>query len=163
MDLVNPRTYLSAAAFQAQCNDYDLSSYSASQLQELLVRASGAIDAYLHRTLLATEVVERKYGDGSNTLYLGRHPIIYVKRIEYVLPGMQGFQVPVSQILIDYNTGEELNYTPLVFQGLGQTTVFPRGAPVDITYGYGMGYAVPAPAFVLGAAPLPGGTPLAPG
>jgi len=163
LDLVNPRTYLSVAAFQAQPSDYDLSSYSANNLQDLLVRASGVVDAYLRRTLLATQVTERMRGDGTNTLFIGRHPIIFVKRIEFVLPGMQGFQLPVSQILVDYNTGENLNYTPLVFQGMGLTVAFPRGAPFDITYGYGMGYAVPAPAFTTQDVTPQAGTPLAPG
>lgn len=163
MDLVTPRTYIPTEVFQKMPNDYDLTPYTSVQLQGLLVRATGSVDAYMKRTLLATEVTEQKVGDGSNLMYIDRFPIIYIKNIQFVLPGMQGYQVPVSQILIDYNVSELLNYTPLVFQGIGLTTVFPRGTPITITYGYGMGYAVPSPSFTTKDVAPTTGTPLAPG
>jgi hypothetical protein len=161
LDLVSPRLYLPVATFQAQPNDYDLSSYTNAQLQDLLVRASGVVDSYLRKTYLATEITERLEGDGSNRIHLGRYPIIYVRSIQFVLPGMAGFGVPISQLLVDIDKfGEIINYTPLIFQGLGEVTIFPRGVPVDICYAYGYGYALPAPAFTMTDVALPGNTSL---
>jgi hypothetical protein len=156
MYLFNPPLYLSLAAFKAQGNDYDLTPYSDAQLTDLLVRASAKADSIMHRSYQPQEISERFYGDGSNSLIIDRAPLAYVKQIQFVQPGMVGFNIPVSQILIDYRTSEALQYTPLTFIGQGYTTTFPRGTPVDILYAFGYGVAIASPAFTL--ADLPVGT-----
>ncbi len=145
MILANPPSYLTAAQFQAQANDYDLSSYTSTQIQDILNRATGKADAIMRRSLLATERVVRVYGDGSNKIELNAHPLIYVKKIEIVVPGSNGPIIPVDQVLIDFTSGSLLEYTPMYYNGAGYFARFPYGVPIDITVGTGYGYAVASP------------------
>jgi hypothetical protein len=147
MFLVNPQTYLSVNQFKSQANDYSLTAYTDAQLQDLLVRASGRVDAILRRSFQPQRQTIRYLGDGSNILMLRERPIIYVSRIQFVLPGMVGFSVPVNQMLIDYQQGEVLEYTPLMFQGLGYASIFPRNMPIDVTLAWGYSFPIPPPSW----------------
>ena len=152
--LISPASYISIDDFKTIPNDYDLSSYTDVQLSDMLVRASGMADAILKRSLLATEVSERFYGDGSNTLSLRTRPIIYVRKMQFVQPGIAGFIIPLDRVLIDSIRGEIVQYSPLELQGIGYISVFPDGLPIDITFGYGYGYnPVVAPSWTYADAP----------
>ena len=97
---------------------------------------------------------------------LRKFPLLYVKHVQLVLPGMTGWQLPAQQILIDYNNGELKIYTPLMFQGLGYASVFPEGMPVDVTLGWGYLAAVnptTAPAWTSQDVSVSGGPGLTPG
>ncbi len=140
MLLVNPPSYITPSDFQSMPIDFDLSSYNTTQIQDILTRASGAVNAYLRRSLLATERTVRFYGAGSNSLALDERPILYVKKIQFVQPGASGYILPVQYVLVDGLKGELVLYSPLELQGVGEFAVFPRGLPLDITYGVGYGY-----------------------
>lgn len=150
MFLQTPATYLSVATFRAQPNDFDLSSYTDSQLQDILVRASGSADSYMRRSYRPQEITEQFEGDGTNLLDLRNNPICYVKSAQLVMPGFAPFALPLGEIMIDYQRGTIRSWSPMIFQTLGVANVFPRnGLPIVITYAYGFGYPIPAPAFTL--------------
>jgi hypothetical protein len=158
----NP-SYLTAAQFQAMPLDYDLTSYDAGQIQDLLNRASGTADAFMRRSLLAKERTVRYTGDGSNKLELRESPILYVKRLQLIVPGSYGAIIPPNQLLIDYQSGSVINYTPVyLMQGLGYYSMFPSGCPIDVTLAYGYGYsATTAPSWSAvdsGSGAIPAGT-----
>lgn len=163
MYLQSPQTYLSVANFQAQPNDYDLSGYTASQLQDLLTRASAVADSMMGRSFLPQEVTEVFTGDGTNVLSLDiLGPIIYVKSVELVLPGFAPFQLPIGELFVDYQRGNIRSYSTLIWRSLGVSSVFPKNnLPIVVNYAYGKGYPIPAPAFTIEAGPQ-GGT-LTPG
>ena len=149
MQLVNPPSYITPADFQSMPLDFDLSNYSTPQIQDILVRASGAVNAYLRRNLLANERTVRFYGSGTNALELDDRPIIYVRKIQFVQPGSSGYILPVQYVLVDALKGELVLYSPLELQGIGEFAIFPRGLPMDVTYGVGYGYdATTPPSFV---------------
>lgn len=136
----NP-SYLTAAQFKAQPNDQDLTAYTDAQLQDILNRASGYADAIMRRSLLARERTIRYTGDGSNKLELRENPVLYIKRLQLVVPGSTGALIPPNQLLIDYQSGSVLNYTPVYLMGgIGYYAMFPAGCPIDVTLGYGYGY-----------------------
>lgn len=159
MFLQSPQTYLSVADFKAWPNDRDISSYTDSQLEDILVSASATADSIMGRSYLPQEVTEYFEGDGTSKLSLDiLGPIIYVKNVELVLPGHAPFELPLSQLLIDYQRGTIRSYSPLVWQTFGVSTVFPRNnIPIAVTYAYGKGYPVPAPSFSLSTGPQGGG------
>lgn len=151
--LISPPTYLSSSSFAASLtgttaanSDYDLSSYSTAQLDALMVAATGIADSMMRRSLLPEERTKRLYGRGTNRLDLLDAPIIYVRKLQIALPGASGFAIPASQCLIDYETGELLQYSPLTFVGIGYSTIFPTGTPIDVTLATGYNFPIPAPA-----------------
>ena len=152
--LVSPASYISIDDFKTIPNDYDLSTYTDVQLEDMLVRASGMADSIMRRSLLATEVTERLYGQGSNSLTLKNRPIIYVRKMQFVQPGVAGFIIPLDRVLIDTIRGEIVQYSPLELQGIGYISVFPYDLPIDVTYGYGYGYnAITPPAWTYADVP----------
>lgn len=140
--LVDPPSYITSNQFRSMANDYDLSSYTDSQLQDMLNRASGQADALMRRSLLAQERTRRYIGNGTNRLDLKFNPLLYVKRLQIVIPGISGPIIPIDQLLVDYESGEILEYTPLTFEGQGYFSRFPNDIPVDVTLAYGYGYGV---------------------
>ncbi len=151
MLLNNPATYLSVAAFQAEANDYDLSTYTSTQLQDILVAASSTADSIMRRSYQPQEVTEQIYGNGTNTLNLANVPIAYVKSAELVMPGFAPFQLPLGELFYDYQRGTIQSFSPLIFQSFGVANVFPSGLPIVVNYAYGWGWPIPAPAFTLSA------------
>lgn len=137
MLLAKPPSYITTEQFRAMPLDYDLSSYTDPQIQDILNRASGAADALMRRSLLARERTMRYIGDGTNKLELRENPLLYVKRIQIVIPGSIGPLIPLDQILIDYQSGSVLQYTPLLWEGQGYFARFPDDIPVDVTLAYG--------------------------
>jgi hypothetical protein len=158
--LANPASYLTAAAFKAMPLDYDISSYTDAQLQDVLVRATGFADAIMRKTWLYRERVIRLFGDGTNRLEIHETPLLYIKKVQIVIPGSSGPLIPVDQILIDYTSGGLLEYTPMLWQGQGYFAVFPHGVPIDITVGTGYGFVYSPPVVTLADTSGPG---LAPG
>lgn len=159
MVLVNPATYLSVATFKAQPNDFDISGYTDTQLQDILVRASGKADGYMRRSLLPTEVTKQFEGYGTNTLDLESTPICYVKTAQLVMPGFAPFALPLGQLQIDYERGVLRTWSPMIFQTLGVANVFPKNSlPILITFATGYGWPIPAPSFTLTEASNSGGT-----
>lgn len=159
MFLNSPATYLSAAAFRAQPNDYDLTAYTDAQLTDMLVRASGSADSIMRKSFQPQEVTEFFEGNGSSVLTLRRAPLIYVKNVQLVMPGFAPFALPLSQLIIDYMRGSIRSYSPLVFQSIGISNAFPRNGlmPLMVNYAYGLGYPVAPPSFTLSNAAV-GGT-----
>lgn len=147
--IANPATYLTQAAFRAQGNDYDLTSYTDPQLSDIVVRASAKADSIMRKSYLLQEQTIRYKGDGSNLIELGVRPIVYVKKAQIVIPGTRGPLIPTDQILIDYASGSVLEYAPMLWQGQGYFARFPRDVPVDFTVGYGCGYAVTPPSVAI--------------
>jgi hypothetical protein len=135
-------SYLTVAQFTAQANDYDLSPYTNSQLQDLLNRASGKADSIMRKSYLAQRKTQRYIGQGTNNLELQHWPIISVERVQIIVPGTQGITLPVNEILIDYGAGSMYEYTPLYWMGAGYLTMFPDKTPIDVTYTHGYGYSV---------------------
>lgn len=157
MFLNNPATYLSLADFKAQANDYDISGYTDSELTDILQRASGAADSIMRKSYQPQEVTEYFEGNGTNLLMFCQSPIIYVKSVEFVMPGFAPFSLPLAQLLIDYQRGSIRSYSPMIFQGLGVANFFPRGGlPIIAQYAYGLGYPIPAPSFTLSDAAASG-------
>ena len=148
MILASPPSYVTAATFLAQATDYDFSSYSNSEIQDALNMASGKVNAIIRRNLLAREITEEFFGNGSRSLNLGVFPIIYVKQMQFVQPGLQGFTIPLNRVIVDSLKGTIEQYSPLVLQGVGYVSVFPEGTPVAITYASGYGYGpLPMPVY----------------
>lgn len=159
--LVSPASYLTEAQFRAMPLDYDLSSYTDANITDLLVRASGAADSIMRRSLLATERTKRMTGDGTNTLTLNDHPILYVRKIQFFQPGVTGFTVPLSYFSVDTITGRITQYAPIALTGIGYLPYFPQGLEIDVTYARGYGYnPIVAPSYSLSDAQ---GSGLAPG
>lgn len=158
--LVNPASYISLAAFKAQANDYSLAGYTDAQLTDLLQRASGQADGIMCRSYIPTEITEEFEGVGTNTIIIGNAPLIFVKSVQLVMPGFAPFTLPVGQLLIDYQRAEIRSWSPLIFQSLGISTVFPRsGLPIIIDYAYGFGYAIPPPSWTLTSGGIVGSLP----
>lgn len=134
-------SYLTPAQFLALPNDYDFTSYSTPQIQAMLTAASGHADSIMKKSYLAQEGTIRYTGTGLAHIELEEKPLLYVKRVQIALPGAQGLIFPANQLLIDYEQGSVLDYTPLYWQGvLGY--VFPKGIPVDVTCAWGYGLTV---------------------
>lgn len=162
MLLANPPSYMTAAQLKAIASDFDLTTYTDAQLQDMLNRASGYVNSILRRNLLAQERTQRIYGDGTSRFQLDKRPILYIKRMTIIQPGAVGFAIPISQLLIDYDSGEALQYTPMLWLGQGIAALFPNDCPIDVTYAYGYPASpiVKSPAFTTADVP---GTGLAPG
>ena len=145
MILTNPPTYVTVAQFRAMASDYDLTLYTDAQILDIVTRASGTADGLMRKSYLAQERTIRYMGDGSNKLNLYERPLLYIKRCQIIVPGTSGLQIPVDQLLIDYDSGSVLEYTPLLYQGQGYFARFPENVPVDFTIAYGYGLAALAP------------------
>lgn len=160
MLLASPPSYITTEQFRAMPLDYSLTDYSDPQIQDILNRASGAADAIMRRSLLARERIIRYIGDGTNKLSLDKNPILYVKRVQIVIPGTTGMLIPTDELLIDYQAGSMAEYTPLLWQGQGYFSRFPADTPVDVTIGYGYGSnIVSSPTWTSADASGPGLTP----
>jgi len=96
----------------------------------------------MRRDLLAKEETIRYYGNDSNRINLYAVPVLYVKRVQIVVPGTTGISIPIEQLLIDYQDGEAVEYTPLLWMGAGLTTIFPHNVPIDITLAHGYGASI---------------------
>ena len=138
--LVNPPSYLSVETFQSMANDFDLSSYSSAQLQQKLCAASDWANSIMQRDLLAQEQTIRFIGDGTDRLDLGKALVLYIKRAQIVIPNAQGYSIPINELLLDYQTGDAFEYAPLYWAGAGYRSMFPNGAPIDVTLAWGYGY-----------------------
>ncbi len=148
MIIASPPSYLTAATFLAMPNDYDLSAYTSTQIQDVLNRASGTANSIMRRNLLAQELTEDFFGNGTRTLALNASPIIYVRQMQFVQPGLQGFTIPLNRVVVDTLKGTIDQYSPLVLQGVGYISAFPAGTPVAITYARGYGYGpMPQPVY----------------
>lgn len=162
--VAKPPTYVSLAQLKAMALDYDLSSYTDSQLLDILCRASGVADAMMKRSLLCTEKTEMLYGAGSNVLELGDGPIAYVRLMQFVQPGVSGFIIPTNRVLIDALKGEIVEYSPLQLQGIGYVSIFPLDLPIAVTYGRGYGFnPITSPLWTSVDAPAVQGSSLPPG
>jgi hypothetical protein len=158
--LVNPATYISLATFEGIALDYSLTGYTATQLTDLLVRSSGVVDSFLCRTYLPTQMTEQFEGVGTSEVNIGTHPIAAVNSVQLVMPGFAPFALPVGQLLIDYQRGIIRSWSPIVYQSLGISTVFPRnGLPIVMQFISGCGYAIPPPTFTLSSAGVNGTIP----
>jgi hypothetical protein len=147
-------SYVQVADFKAMPSDYDLTGYQDPQLADLLTRASGAANALMKRNLLAQQRTEVFDGEGSNILTLGTSPIIYVRQMQFIQPGITGFVVPTNRVLIDGRKGHIITYSPLELQGVGFVSIFPAGIGFSVTYGVGYGYnPTAAPAWTSQDAP----------
>lgn len=135
-------SYMSAAQFAAMPSDNSdiLSTYTSPQIQSMLTAASGIANAIMRRNLLATERTEVFDGEGSNILSLGTRPVIYVRQMQFVQPGISGFVVPSNRVLIDGRKGEIVTYSPLELQGIGYVSIFPVGIGFSTTFAAGYGY-----------------------
>jgi hypothetical protein len=161
--LVNPPSYMTTAQIRATSLDYDISSYTDGQVQDILNRASGKVDAIMRQSLLATEYIRRLYGTGSNVLSLGCRPIVAIRKMQFTQPGLSGFIIPLNRVLVDAIRGEVVIYSPLALQGVGYVSIFPLDLPIDVTFTKGYGYnPYVAPAFSFADAPA-GQTNLTPG
>jgi hypothetical protein len=138
--LLSNQSYVTVADFKLMPLDYDLSDYTDAQIQDILVRASGAANSIMRRSQLAEERIDTFYGDGSNIMPIGRRPLLYVRQMQFVQPGIVGFVVPPNRVLVDYTKAQIVQYSPLELQGVGFVSVFPDGLPIAITYGWGYGY-----------------------
>jgi hypothetical protein len=137
-------SYLTATQLKALPSDYDLSGYTDAQLDSMCVAATGYADSYMRRSYRAQERTIRYYGSGESFLQLEEKPLLYVKRVQLAIPATQGAILPTSQLLIDYEAGAMLSYTPMYWQGV-RGYVFPRNVPVDVTQAWGCGYSVAKP------------------
>lgn len=151
MFLQSPASYITLADLKADTT-LDLTDPKGNPvpdaiLSELLEEHSGAIDAYIKQSFLAQEQTVRLQGNGSNLINLGRRPVIYIKQVKIVLPTTAGFEIPLQSLLVDYQHGTLKNISPLVFQGIGVTSLFPRGIDIDVTMAWGLNYPIPAPTF----------------
>jgi hypothetical protein len=149
--LQSPASYVALADLKADTT-LDLTDRNGnlipdSVLSEFLEDESGNIDALIGQSFLPQEEKLRFFGAGNNFLTLSRSPIIYIKQVKIVLPNSVGFDVPVQSLLVDFQMGTLQNMTPLTFQGVGITTIFPKDLPIDVTMAWGRGYAVPPPSF----------------
>ncbi len=151
--IANPPSYITAAQLRAMPLDYDLSSYTDPQLQDICNRVGGMIDAELRRSLLAQERNLCIYGTGQNTLELGVRPVIWVRELRLIQPGTSGYVIPISQTMIDYERGEVTLYSPLELQGIGTVSIFPRNVPILAVVASGYGVAVSAPTWAHADAP----------
>ena len=57
--------------------------------------------------------------------------------VSIVLPGQALFPIPLTQLVVDAQKGEIINYTPLMFQNLGYATIFPAMLPLLVRYTFG--------------------------
>ena len=57
--------------------------------------------------------------------------------VSIVLPGQAYFPIQLTQLVVDAQKGEIINYTPLMFQNLGYATIFPAMLPLLVRYTYG--------------------------
>ena len=143
--LVSPPSYITSDDFLNMPLDYDLSAYNDDQISDLLVRASGIADAYLRKTLLATERVERFRGSGNSKLALHNRPILYIKQMQFVVPGLVGQTIPLDRVNIDYERGEIEVLRAMALESIGYEAFFPERVPIDITYAWGYGFNPYAP------------------
>jgi len=167
MLLVTPASYLTLAQLKGD-ETLDLTTrtgtaISDATLNDWLEETSGQIDANIGQSFLPREETLRRYGNGSNFLSVGAYPLIYVRQVKIVLPDGVGFDVPTQSLLVDYEAGTLQNMTPLAYQGIGLTTLFPLGIPIDVTCAYGVNYAVPPPTFTTAPTLIGVQTPLSSG
>ncbi len=164
--LAQPPSYLSLADFRAGASGVVaglVASLSDPQVQAILNAASGVADAIMRRSLLAQEVTVYRRGDGSATLELNRSPLIYVRQIAFAQPGLGGYVIPTQNILIDYQSGGLVTFTPLLLQGIGYVARFPRDIEMAVRFAYGYGYTLPEPAWSSNDTTVYGAASLAPG
>jgi hypothetical protein len=165
--LSSPASYLTLAQIKAD-ETLDLTTrtgaaISDATLADWLEETSGEIDAIIGQSFLPREETVPCWGNGSEFLSVARSPLIYLRQVKIVLPNTVGFDVPTQSLLVDYDAGRLQNMTPLTYQGVGVTTLFPRGLRIDVTCGWGVNYAVPPPTFIatphggLGVTPLASG------
>jgi hypothetical protein len=64
--------------------------------------------------------------------------------IQIILPGGSVFPIPVTQLVLEPEQGTVQNYTPLMFQQLGYSTIFPKNVPLKAQYTAGYLYPFPA-------------------
>lgn len=150
MFLNNPATYLSVSDFKSQANDYDLTPYTDSQLQDILVRASGTADSIMRRSFQPQEKTDFYEGNGTNFLVMTNAPLIYVRNVQLVMPGFAPFELPIGELLVDYERGSIRSYSPMIWRSIGVSTAFPRNViPILVNYAYGAGWPISAPSFTL--------------
>jgi hypothetical protein len=151
MFLTSPASYVTLADLKADTT-LDLTDRLGNPipdpiLNDLLEENSGQVDARIGMSFLPQEQKIRIQGNGSNWLFLNRKPLLYVRQVKIVLPNSAGFDVPIQSLLADHQAGFLENMTPLTFQGIGITTLFPEGLPIDVWCAWGLGYVIPAPTF----------------
>ncbi|GAC1387978.1 MAG: hypothetical protein NVSMB31_01210 [Vulcanimicrobiaceae bacterium] len=166
--LANPATYIAPSDFMAQRHPDDIQAQlldmGAAQVTDLLVRASGAADGLMRRSLLAREVTELFDGTGSREMELERRPVIYVREISYAQPGLANIVIPSSNLLIDYERGVLTTYTSVILPDGGLYARFPRNARIRVSFAYGYGFTIAQPVFTLADSVFPlAGTRLNPG
>jgi hypothetical protein len=122
---------------------------STDTLNGWLTEHSGEIDALIGQSFLPQVETIRIYGQGSTFLRIPRTPIIYILQAKIVLPNSVGFDIPVQSLLVDAWSGMLQNMTPLTFQGVGLTTLFPDRAPIDVTVAFGIGWPCPPPTYTV--------------
>ena len=151
--LVSPAAYLSVNDLKADptldLTDRNGVAIPDAQLAEMLEEAAGEIDAVCGQSWLARERTYRVHGDGTSRLRLPDAPLIALRQVKIVLPTTSGFDVPLSALLVDYEHGLLENVSPLLFQGIGITTYFPTGTPIDVTYAFGVNFPVAPPTFTV--------------
>ncbi len=138
--LVSPATYVTADDFLSMPLDYNLDGYTDDQVTDILVRASGIANAILKRSLLATERLQRFRGNGTSRLSLHARPLLYVRSMQFVVPGLIGAAIPLDRVNIDYELGTIEVVRPLALQGVGYEPFFPERVPIDISFAAGYGY-----------------------
>jgi len=139
-NLVNPPTYITVTDFKAMPLDYDLSSYSDAQLLDVLRRATGSANAILKKSLLAAERTQRFRGTGTSRMSLHARPLLYLKQIQFVFPGLTGQLIPLDRVDVDYEKGVLEVLRSLLLTDVGYRPYFPEDVPIDITFGSGYGF-----------------------
>lgn len=148
MIIAKPASYMTTQALRAMALDYDLTTYNDVQLAEMLARASSVADSLMKKSYIAREVTLQYEGNGSNQMDLRHRPIIYIKKVEITVPGVRGWLIPLDQLLVDYEKGSLKIYQPILWWG-SYFALFPRGATIEVTFGYGYGYPVSQPTYTL--------------
>lgn len=145
MYLVSPKSYVTVAQMLAYANDFDLASYSPTQMIAKVEGASAWANSLMKQDLLAQQKVIRYIGDGSDRLNLQKSPLLYIKRAQIVVPGVQSYFIPPDELLIGYEDGEAFMYAPLYWAGAGYRSLFPLNAPIDVTLAWGYGFTAAKP------------------
>lgn len=162
----NP-SYIDAPTFTGQVSgglaSNLLANISPIVLQDILNRASGRADAIMCRSLLAREETRYYMGTGTQSLDIDETPLLYVRQIAFAQPGLGGLIIPTQNILVDYESGELITFTPLLLQGAGYVARFPRGVELAVRVAWGYGYAVAPPQWTASDTQPSGYGSLAPG
>lgn len=166
MIIATPPAYLDAATFKAGLTGIPallVANLSDVQIQNVLNGATGRADAIMCRSVLAREETRYYRGNGTATLDIDETPLLYVRSIAFAQPGLGSLSIPTQNLLIDYEGGELVTFTPLFLQGSGYVAHFPYGIELAVKIGFGYGRAVPQPTFSVVDSPSTGMTTLAPG